>query len=89
MEQHENVEEPSLLLSELFLVKDEEKSYVANEFFVKNKEKYLPKEVLEYNIHNERRLKYLDSFLSRYVYYSFTRWMQRMGQFLSLDSHDD
>lgn len=72
------------MISSIFGQEDEEKSYVANEFFAKNREKYLPKEVLEYNAHNEKKLPYMDSFLTRYVYYSFTRWWTRMGQFLSL-----
>jgi hypothetical protein len=86
MSKQEHYEEPQLVLSELFEHEDEEKSYVANDFFAKNKDKYLPKEVLEYNSHNEKRLKHLDSFLTRYVYYSFTRWWTRMGQFISFTS---
>jgi hypothetical protein len=30
----------------------------------------------------------MDSFLTRYVYYSFTRWWARMGQFLSLGEEE-
>lgn len=72
------------MISSIFGQEDEEKTYVANEFFAKNREKYLPQEVLEYNAHNEKKLPYMDSFITRYVYYSFTRWWTRMGQFLSL-----
>lgn len=84
MDKESHFEEPHLVLTQLFGHEDEEKSYVENDFFTKNKEKYLPKEVLEYNTHHEKKLKYLDSFLTRYVYYSFTRWWTRVGQFLSL-----
>lgn len=75
------------MLSELFEAEVEEKSYVANDFYIKNKDKYLPKEVTERNMYNSKRLKYLDSFLTRYIYYSFTRWWTRMGQFLSFETN--
>lgn len=52
MAKKDHYEEPQLVLSELFGHEDEAKTYVSNEFFSKNREKYLPKEVLEYNAHN-------------------------------------
>ena len=57
---------------------------MTNEFFVKNRDKYVPKEFLEWETHNTQKLPYFDSFFTRYVYYSFTRWCKRMGQFLSV-----
>jgi len=44
--------------------------------------------VLQSAYHNDKKLKYLDSFLSRYVYYSFMRWCQRMGEVLSLETNN-
>ena len=46
MDKENHFEEPQLVLTQLFGHEDEEKSYVENDFFTKNKEKYLPKEVL-------------------------------------------
>ena len=72
-----------MLLSKLFEDMKVEKNYVANEFFVKNKEKYFANGELE-EYRDNKKLKYMDSFLTRYVYYSFQRWCVRLGQFLSV-----
>lgn len=82
MEKEEMYEDTQIVLSQLFEDQEEEKSFVTNDFFIKNKEKYLPKEVLEPNYQNSKKLRYFDSFLTRYIYYSFQRWAIRMKQFL-------
>ena len=46
MEKQEMYEDPQIVLQQLFEADSQQKSYVANEFFVKNKDKYLPKEVV-------------------------------------------
>ena len=57
-------------------------TYIVNDFFVKNREKYMPK---DYNPNSiNLKLPYLDSFLTRYVYYSFTRWLHRLKLFLGI-----
>lgn len=86
MEKSDFFEDTQTPLSKLFDEQDEDVSYVSNDFFVKNKDKYLPKEVLEAHYHETKKLKYLDSFLTRYIYYSFTRWLNRMKMFLSLET---
>lgn len=88
MEKEDTYEDTQVVLSRLFGEQEEEKTFVANEFFIKNKEKYLPKEILEPSLENTKKLKYLDSFLTRYIYYSFQRWLIRMRQFLSFEQSD-
>lgn len=51
MEKSDFFEDTQTPLSKLFDEQDEEVSYVSNDFFVKNKDKYLPKEVLEAHYH--------------------------------------
>lgn len=89
MAKENHYEQTQLVLGTIFGQEDEEKTFVSNDFFVKNKEKYLPKEVLEYNSHNEKKLKYLDSFLTRYIYYSFSRWWTKVCLVFSLESPEE
>ena len=57
---------------------------MANDYFVKNKDKYISKDILEAHANQTKKLKYFDSFLTRYIYYSFERWCTRFGQLLSI-----
>jgi hypothetical protein len=55
--------------------------YTVNDYFEKNKEKYFTSSE-EYLREKKIKLKYMDSFVTRYVYYSFTRWLYRIRQML-------
>lgn len=67
------------------------KSYVSNEFFIKNRDKYLKNQESqnewklfespeEYAYEDKLKLNYFDCFLTRYVYHVFTRWCWRIGK---------
>lgn len=71
------------------------RTYVSNNYFIKNKEKYSqnnpdnnPVIFKSEDISLEERLKLpiLDSFLTRYVYHNFARWFGRFGKFLGVYS---
>ena len=50
---------------------------MVNDFFAKNKDKYFNQEEGTVVERPSMKLKYLDCFLTRYVYYTFTRWYNR------------
>jgi len=66
-----------------------EKSHVANDYFEKNMHKYTkispddnnPLHILapQQSTDEMLRLRYFDSFLTRYVYHSFTRYFEKVG----------
>lgn len=66
----------------------EEKSYIVNEFFAKNKEKYFNQDEGTLIKRPSMKLKYGDCFLTRYVYYTFTRWYARKMNNWGLSSSD-
>ena len=49
---------------------------------LKNKKVFEP--ITEDYFEDKMKLKYCDNFLTRYVYYSFTRWATRMGKAFKL-----
>jgi hypothetical protein len=53
------------------------KSYVVNEFFAKNKDKYFTHDEGTLVEKSNMRLKYADCFLTRYIYYTFARWYHK------------
>jgi spermidine synthase len=62
-------------------VKGPIKSLLQNDFFAKNREKYIKEGE---SIKESLKLPYLDSFLTRYVYHSFRRWFNRVSLFLGV-----
>lgn len=50
---------------------------MVNEYFAKNKERYFSEEEGTLVQKPSMKLKYCDCFLTRYVYYTFTRWYHR------------
>jgi hypothetical protein len=72
MKKEDTLENTQFFLTDLFEDPLEEKSFVENDYFIKNKDKYFTQEMLDeqQQLHSIR-LKYLDSFLTRYAYYSF------------------
>ena len=66
----------------------EEKTYMVNEFFAKNKDKYFNKEEGTLVQRPSMKLKYFDCFLTRYVYYTFTRWYTRKLNSFGLGTSD-
>ena len=82
-------------LSKQDLTKIYEKSYLSNDYFEKNKDFYTRKEGMKsenYHVFEQERdgdrlkLKYFDGFLTRYIYYSFTRWGSKVLLYLRLKS---
>lgn len=61
---------------------DEETNYVENTYFIENKDKYFPEGIAPSYIKGEpeKPLPYFDSFLTRYLYHNFRRWLIRVGQ---------
>lgn len=69
------------------------RSYVSNRYFIENKEKYTANNqdnnpVLfnseEISTEEQLKLPILDSFFTRYVYHTFTRWCVRVGQYFRI-----
>lgn len=83
MRTENDYEDTQTILAKVFPESDDGKTetYTKNDFFIKNKDKYISKDI-EARANNSLRLPYLDSFLTRYVYYSFTRWFNRVNLFL-------
>lgn len=83
--QHETeYDDTQIVLQKLFPNQFENtgSTYISNDYFIKNKHKYnIPNENLA--AHN-LKLPYLDSFLTRYTYYTFTRWLHRVKLFLGV-----
>lgn len=79
-------EDTEPFLEQLFPESNDGKSdtYIQNDYFIKNKDKYIPSESEQLHRHS-LKLPYFDSFLTRYVYYSFTRWLNRVGLFLGVN----
>ncbi len=50
---------------------------MVNEYFSKNKEKYFNHDEGTLIEKPKMKLKYMDCFLTRYVYYTFERWYQK------------
>lgn len=50
---------------------------MVNEYFTKNKDKYYNKDEGTLVERPNMKLKYMDCFLTRYVYYTWTRWYTR------------
>jgi hypothetical protein len=80
-------ESTDILLEEVFEQRrtNEQTSYVANNFYSKNSDKYFSsgksEEGKTTKLNQESlALPYLDSFLTRYIYHHFRRWFTRVGQ---------
>jgi len=76
-----------------------QKSYVANNYFEKNYEKYVKRDPndndptkvfnpITENYENTLKVPFLpdslDNFLTRYIYHNFARWFVRLGQMLGI-----
>ena len=60
--------------NENFLIQARSESLIKNKFFEKNKDQFLPFNNSNNLNQSHLKLKYLDCFATRYVYYGFTRW---------------